>query len=156
MPKADFPSYYGVIEEYTDKTESMDTSANGISNGEIIKAESKSEKKYFLDSMSIRTPKPNMNVQSFVKDGLIDDWDIFEKVLDYTFGKHLHCDPSNHPILFTEPVVGTSLNRLIKNVPFLSKRQILSKKEKNCVKSFLRSIKHRDFSWLKMQSYHRN
>ncbi|RNA06276.1 actin 6B, partial [Brachionus plicatilis] len=104
MPKADFPSYYGVIEEYTDKTESMDTSANGISNGEIIKAESKSEKKYFLDSMSIRTPKPNMNVQSFVKDGLIDDWDTFEKVLDYTFGKHLHCDPSNHPILFTEPV----------------------------------------------------
>lgn len=106
MPKADFPSYCGIIDEYTDKTESMDISTNGTTNGEIIKSsESKNEKKYFLDLMSFRTPKPDMKVQSFVKDGLIDDWDILEKVLDFTFAKHLHCDPSNHPILFTEPVV---------------------------------------------------
>ena len=110
MPKADFPSYYGVIEEYTDKTESMDISTNETSNGETIKSsESKFEKKYFLDSMSFRVPKANMNVQSFMKDGLIEDWEMFEKVLDYTFGKHLNCDPSNHPILFTEPVVSKNL-----------------------------------------------
>jgi actin-related protein len=61
--------------------------------------------KYFPDVMSIKAPKADMNVQSFVKEGLIDDWNLFEKTLDYTFQKHLKCDPSNHPILFTEPVV---------------------------------------------------
>lgn len=80
--------------------------------GEIRSSETaKSTKKYFLESMSVRTPKPNMNVQSYLKDGLIDDWDLFDKVLDYTFGKHLRCDPSNHPLLFTEPVTNTKQKR---------------------------------------------
>lgn len=83
----------------------MDTSTN--TNGDTIRSSetNKPSKKYYLDAMSVRTPKPNMQVQSYLKDGLIDDWDLFEKVLDYTFGKHLRCDPSKHPILFTEPVV---------------------------------------------------
>lgn len=111
MPKADFPSYVGIIEEYTDKTESMDISTNGTANGDTIKSESKSNRKYFLDALSVRAPKPHMQVQSYVKDGLIDDWDLFEKMLDYTFGKHLRCDPSKHPILFTEPVTNTKQKR---------------------------------------------
>ena len=32
--------------------------------------------------MSIRAPRPNMNVQSYLKDGLIDDWDAIEKVFE--------------------------------------------------------------------------
>ena len=36
---------------------------------------------------------------------LVDDFDLFEKVLDYTFNKHLRCDPSIHPILMSEAVV---------------------------------------------------
>ena len=108
MPKADFPSYVGIIEEYADKVESMDISTNGGQNGDIIRSsegERKANKKYLLDALSVRAPKPHMQVQSFVKDGHIEDWDLFEKVLDYTFSKHLVCDPSKHPILFTEPVV---------------------------------------------------
>lgn len=108
MPKADFPSYAGIIEEYAEKVESMDTSTNGAQNGDIIRnseSERKASKKYLLDALSVRAPKSHMQVQSYVKDGLIEDWDLFEKVLDYTFGKHLVCDPSKHPILFTEPVV---------------------------------------------------
>jgi hypothetical protein len=82
----------------------MDTSTNGISEGNIESKE-KSWKKFLFDTMSIKAAKPHMQVQSFLKDGLIEDWDLFEKILNYTFGKHLRCDPSKHPILMSEPVV---------------------------------------------------
>jgi actin-like protein 6B len=78
----------------------MDIGENGHPTPKI-----KSNRKYLIDTMSIKAPRANMNVQSYLKDGLIDDWDALEKVLEYTFGKHLKCDPSKHPILVSEPVV---------------------------------------------------
>lgn len=123
MPKVDFPSYVGVIEEFVERTEAMDTStvAQEMQNGSNGGGEqtngvpkpseqSRVNKRYLLDPMSYRAPKPNMNVQSFLKDGLVNDWDVFEKVLDFTFLKYLRCDPSQHPILFTEPVVSFVFN----------------------------------------------
>ncbi len=114
MPKADFPSYIGVIEECMDKIDSMDvvnengTTANRLSpNKQPIKP----KLKYLIDTMSIKSPRPNMNVQSFLKDGLVEDWNAFEKVLEYAFVKHLKCDPSKHPILMTEPVTNTKIKR---------------------------------------------
>jgi actin-related protein len=89
----------------------MDVSTNGGSN-EIIRDQVELKKfKYFPEVMSIKAPKADMNVQPFLKDGLIEDWDLFEKVIDYTFDKHLHCDTSKHPILFTEPVTNTKQKR---------------------------------------------
>lgn len=107
MPKADFPSVVGVIEEHMDKVESMDTSQDGgmANNGQQV------TRKYFLDTMSIRAPRANMNVQTFLKDGLVEDWDLFERMLGYTFHKHLRCDPTNHPILMSEPVTNTKQKR---------------------------------------------
>ena len=78
--------------------------AESAENGIRDKVEAK-KLKYLPDVMSVKAPKADMNVQPFLKDGLIEDWDLFERVLDYTFDKHLRCDPSRHPILFTEPVV---------------------------------------------------
>ncbi len=100
MPKADFPSYAGVVEEYVEKTESMDT---GTAN-EIIRPSLKN-KRYLIESMSLKTPKPHVEIRPFLKDGLIDDWNLYENVLHYVIGKHLKCDASKHPILITEPVV---------------------------------------------------
>ena len=99
MPKADFPSYSGVIEEYVEKTESMDT---GTAT-EIIKPASK--KRYIIDNMSLKAPKPNMEIKPFLNNGLIDDWNLYENVLQYILGKHLKCDATKHPILMTESVV---------------------------------------------------
>ena len=64
-----------------------------------------SSKRYLIDTMSVKAPKPHMQVQPLLKDTLIEDWDLFENVLQYTFGKHLRCDASKHPILMSEPVV---------------------------------------------------
>jgi actin-related protein len=88
----------------------MDVSTNG--GGDIIRDRVEVKKlRYLPDVMSIKAPKADMNVQSFLKDGLIEDWDLFERVIDYTFDKHLKCDPSKHPILFTEPVTNTKQKR---------------------------------------------
>ena len=103
--QADFPSYVGVIEDFVDKTESMDISSATPTNGTSINDSSKPTKRYLIDTMSVKAPKPHMQVQPLLKDGLIDDWDLFENVLQYTFGKHLRCDASKHPILMSEPVV---------------------------------------------------
>jgi actin-related protein len=84
----------------------MDTSTNGLNEGSVGETKEKSQKKFLFDTMSIKAARPHMQVQSFLKDGLVEDWDLFEKVLNYTFGKHLRCDPSKHPILMSEPVVG--------------------------------------------------
>lgn len=106
MPKVDFPSYAGVIEEFVEKTESMDTGANSESIRPALK-----NKRVLIDSMSVRAPKPNMEVRPFLKDGLIDDWNLYEDVLNFILGKHLRCDASKHPILVTEPVTNTKHKR---------------------------------------------
>ncbi len=150
--QADFPSYAGVIEEYVDKTDSMDTSAN-----EIIKPKSK---RYLIDSMSIKTPKADMHVRPFLKDGLIDDWNLYENVLQYILGKHLKCDSSKHPILITEPVVRylpyfLNFVKNQKNKYFIIFRPTINTSEKNCVKQYLKSFRRLVFIWLKMEFYQR-
>lgn len=106
MPKADFPSHAGVIEEFNDKTESMDTPSDNTTIKPSLK-----NKRYLIDTMSMRTPKPHMEVRPFLKNGLIDDWNLYENVLQYVLGKHLKCDASKHPILITEPVTNTKHKR---------------------------------------------
>jgi actin-related protein len=100
----DFPSCVGVLEEYTEKMDEGEAISNGVEDGKEINKK-QSQKKYFIDTMSIKTPRPHKQIQSFLKDGLIEDWDIFDNVLDYMFMKHLRCEPSKHPILMSEPVV---------------------------------------------------
>lgn len=73
------------------------------STTEIIKQASK--KHYVIDSMSNKKPRANMEIKPFLNNGLIDDWNLYENVLQFILNKHLKCDPSKHPILMTEPVV---------------------------------------------------
>ena len=36
---------------------------------------------------------------------VVEDWDLFEKVVDYTYTKHLRSVPSEHPVLMSEASV---------------------------------------------------
>merc|ERR1719187_2982723 len=78
-PKFDIPSYVGV-------TEDLDTN----------------EKKYFIDTVNVNCPRKECIVQNYMKDGMVEDWDIFEKVLDYAYEKCIKSDSQYHPILFSE------------------------------------------------------
>jgi len=95
LPKCDFPSYVGIIEEFVDKTDAMDVDTRVN--------EPTSNKRYVFDSTSIKAATKNKVLQPFLKNGLIDDFDIFEKVFEYSFRKSLRCDPSTHPVLMSEP-----------------------------------------------------
>jgi actin-like protein 6B len=39
-----------------------------------------SDNKYYVDTTYINVPRSNMEIQTFMKDGMIDNWELFEKV----------------------------------------------------------------------------
>ena len=56
----------------------------------------------YLDTNQLSYPKAGVEVSSLLKDGMIDDWDALEKLLDYSFDKVLHSESELHPVLFSE------------------------------------------------------
>ena len=46
-----------------------------------------------------------------MKDGMIDDWDMFERLAEYTYKKRLHALPEHHPILMSECPWNTRVKR---------------------------------------------
>lgn len=89
-PKADIPSMVGVIEENV--SDAMEVDGNNVT----------SQKKVFVDTTSICVPRKGMEMASFLKDGMIEDWDLFERVLDYVYTKHVKSEPHLHPVLMSE------------------------------------------------------
>ncbi|KAG8180479.1 hypothetical protein JTE90_026641 [Oedothorax gibbosus] len=93
-PKADIPTMAGMIEENI--SDAMEV------NGNNATSESSTQKKYFIDTCNIQVPRKGMEMTSFLKDGMIEDWDIFEQVLDYIYSKHIKSEPHLHPVLMSE------------------------------------------------------
>uniref|UniRef100_A0A1E1XFB4 Putative actin-like protein 6a n=1 Tax=Amblyomma aureolatum TaxID=187763 RepID=A0A1E1XFB4_9ACAR len=94
-PKAEIPSSVGVIEELLadgPDTETKDLGASAPAP----------QKKYFIDTTSIHVARANMDMTTFLKDGMVEDWDLFEKVLDYTYSRHVKSEPQLHPVLMSE------------------------------------------------------
>lgn len=129
-PKADIPTMAGVVEENI--SDAMEVNGNNASS----ESSSTSQKKYYIDTTSIHVARKGMEMNSFLKDGMIEDWDLFERVLDYVYSKHIKSEPHLHPVLMSE----TSWNARSKrekltelmfekyNIPafFLSKNAVLS------------------------------
>ena len=47
----------------------------------------KTKKKYHIDTCALNYPKKDMEIETYMKDGMIENWDMFEKVLDYSYKK---------------------------------------------------------------------
>nr|CAH8853766.1 unnamed protein product [Trichobilharzia regenti] len=60
---------------------------------------------------NILVPRKGAELQSFLKDGLIDDWDAFEDVMSYMLHYLTPEEASHHPILFSEPSWNTKSKR---------------------------------------------
>jgi len=92
-PKSEIPSMVGVSQEEVVKTES----------GGGMEAESKVTKnKYHIDTAALHFAKKGMEVQSYLKDGMVDDWNVFEEILDYSYDKIIKSQAEYHPVLFSE------------------------------------------------------
>lgn len=95
-PKGEIPSAVGVIEEANDGIDMSDSSSLTKEN------ESATQKRYLIDTNSIHTTRKGMEMSTFLKDGMIEDWDMFEKVLDHIYGKHVRSESHLHPVLMSE------------------------------------------------------
>lgn len=78
-PKAEIPAVIGVGEDgncTATKTEPMDIDDKKPDNNIT-----QSGTKYYIDTTILHVPRKNMEVVSYMKDGMIEDWDHFEKVI---------------------------------------------------------------------------
>lgn len=97
-PKAEIPAVVGVCDDGTSAAsipDSMDVDKKLDSN-------ITSNSKHYIDTTSLHVPIKGMEVTSYMKEGVIDDWDLFEKVLDYTYSKCIQSESEFHPVLMSE------------------------------------------------------
>lgn len=128
-PKADIPTVVGVIENK--EVEGMDV--DGAPPSAI---KDSSEKKYIHDTSSLLYPREHMEISHPLKDGMIEDWDMFESTLNHIYKRHVQSDSSLHPVLMSEPPWNVRIKRekltelLFEkyNIPafFLSKNAVLT------------------------------
>ncbi|CAK5011313.1 unnamed protein product [Meloidogyne enterolobii] len=100
IPKFEIPARVGVrevIESATDETiEEVASGRKGINT-------TKKKFEYFIGTSQINVPRNETEIVSYMNDGMIEDWDIFEKVLDFIYDKCLMAESQHHSALFTEP-----------------------------------------------------
>ncbi|XP_047541414.1 actin-like protein 6A [Vanessa atalanta] len=99
-PKADIPAVIGVgpathIPEAEEK----------VPDGNVTQSNTKKDElRYYIDVTELHVPRPGMEVQTYMKDGQVENWDLFEKMLDYCYSKVIRSPSEHHPALFTEAV----------------------------------------------------
>uniref|UniRef100_A0A672M7P8 Actin-like protein 6A n=1 Tax=Sinocyclocheilus grahami TaxID=75366 RepID=A0A672M7P8_SINGR len=101
-PKADFPTVIGVTLDREDGSTLMET------DGEKGK---QSATTYYIDTNQLRVPRESMEVMSPLKNGMIEDWDSFQAILDHTYKMHFKSEPSLHPVLMSEASWNTRAKR---------------------------------------------
>lgn len=80
-PRLDIPSFVGVLPH-------LDNGKKG---------------KYAIGVVALHCQRPDMEVVSFVRDGGVDNMDMFESVLEHVYGRAgLQVTPEDHPVLLTE------------------------------------------------------
>ncbi|XP_028399800.1 actin-like protein 6A [Dendronephthya gigantea] len=96
-PKADVPTFMGVIDDSSKAEIAMDTDQTSSE-----KLAPTAPKKFFIGTNSLHLPRENMEVVSPLKDVMIEDWDMFENLLEHVYKRHIRSDPSLHPVLMSE------------------------------------------------------
>ncbi|CAD6198134.1 unnamed protein product [Caenorhabditis auriculariae] len=97
-PKGDTPSFVAIQEPEPDEDVEMKENAEKKTSNVHVKR----DKNVFIGTTKIIVPRARTNIQGFMKDGMIDDWDIFENLVEYNYNNILYSNPQEHPVLFTE------------------------------------------------------
>lgn len=113
-PKAVFPSVVGSIEQASladavkveGETEEMKTT---VKTGESEKG--KARRNLYVATQALGYRRDNMEVLPAMKDGVIADWEIVDKIWDHAFRERLLVDPKEHPMLLAEPSTNTQQHR---------------------------------------------
>lgn len=100
-PKAEIPAVVGIAEDGNSNA-TLQTDAMDIDDKKPDSNITQNGNKYFIDTTILHVARKGMEVTSYMKDGMIEDWDLFEKVLDYTYAKSIQSKSMYHPVLMSE------------------------------------------------------
>ncbi|KRX27861.1 Cleavage stimulation factor subunit 3 [Trichinella nelsoni] len=107
-PKLDLPGVYGYIDDTL-------VSGDDTADGDLLQgsgyASNNKFRKYFIGTNAIHVPRAEVEYGSFLQDGLINDWDMFENVLMHAFNIFFMENTCNYPILFSEASWNTRTKR---------------------------------------------
>ncbi|KAH8113415.1 actin-related protein Arp4p [Phellopilus nigrolimitatus] len=112
-PKAIIPTSYGYTEEVESGQDvSMEDEADkeNAQNGGDAHSSSKRVKLH-IGQHGPSMFRPNMEVRNPMGDGLIEDFTPIPALIRNVLEDNLRCNPSEHPILVTEPAWNTATNR---------------------------------------------
>jgi actin len=70
-----------------------------------------SEQKDYFFGTQAEEKRGLLVIQRPIENGIIVDWDLMEKLWDYTFGNYLRVRPDDQPVLLTEPILNPKWNR---------------------------------------------
>lgn len=88
-PKGDISTTIGVITEQYEKMDIDELKPN------------KTDRRYHFDPQHL-VPCSNKEILNPLKDCMIEDWELFEKLLDVCYNNHIRSKPANHPVLMSE------------------------------------------------------
>ncbi|KAL4593289.1 actin-like protein 6B isoform X1, partial [Arapaima gigas] len=94
-PKADFPTSLGVL---------MEEDGGAELAGEQDKAAGRT---FYLDTNALHVARAGMELISPLKNGMIEDWEAFQAIVDHIYCKHIKSEPHLHPVLMSEAPVST-------------------------------------------------
>ncbi|CAG5111316.1 Oidioi.mRNA.OKI2018_I69.chr2.g5637.t1.cds [Oikopleura dioica] len=70
-------------------------------NGRHVDKETGQVTRIFRDEF-LNIPKSNVEIETCMNKGYIENWNLFEELMDHILTKRLDVEPEFHPILFTE------------------------------------------------------
>jgi len=87
IPKVELPSVATFVND------AMETDIN---------LNQKPKREYLIGNTALHVPRKNGELQAFLKDCMIDDWDLFENFLDHIYKRTLSTESYLHPVLMSE------------------------------------------------------
>ncbi|EMD40548.1 hypothetical protein CERSUDRAFT_111146 [Gelatoporia subvermispora B] len=108
-PKAIVPTSYGYVKETPSTTE--DVTMSDTTEGEESKLASRPRVKLYIGQNGPSLWRENMEVNNPMQNGLIANFDPVNALVSHALKDVMRCDPSEHPILVTEPAWNTQENR---------------------------------------------
>ncbi|KAJ1730018.1 NuA4 histone acetyltransferase subunit, partial [Coemansia biformis] len=131
LPKAYFPSRIGYIETDVEITEAVDDPSDSKANvaspaadGDVVMGDAspgkastdtpkgsrqptRKERQYYCDTEG-GAWRPGMEIGGPMEDGVVKDWDIYEKIWEYAFKSRLRVRAEEHPVIVSEAAWNTS------------------------------------------------
>lgn len=108
-PKAVFPTHVGVVRPGKDGVVGQRPAAAGDKMdvdgpaGAAAGAAAGGNISYSIGTSALAYRKDHMEIENPIQDGLVENWDLMEKLWDHAFKERLRIQPEEHPMLLAEP-----------------------------------------------------